>query len=128
MSQRDDSGFKSFAADGAISLYSRVNLNSDGTIGEAGLAERCIGTLQTVAALAAGDVVPVKLYTASGTHKVRVKEACAAGAILYTEAAGEVQDTDQATALVWGLALEAATAENDIIEALPGIQPDIAST
>ena len=128
MSQRDDTGFKAFAADGAIALYSRVNLNSDGTIGEAGLAERCIGTLQTTAALAAGDVVSVKLYTASGTHKVRAKEACSAGAILYTETGGEVQDTDQATALVWGTALEAATAEDDIIEALPGIQPDIAST
>lgn len=119
MSQRDDSGYKPFAADGAIALYSRVNVNSDGTIGEAGLAERCIGTLQTEAALAAGDVVSVKLYTAPGTHKVRVKEASAAGALLYTEADGEVQDTAQATAFAWGIALEAATAENDVIEAVP---------
>lgn len=128
MSQRDDTGFKTFVSDGAIALYSRVNLNSDGTIGEAGLAERCIGTLQTEAALASGQPVSVKLYTAPGTHKVRVKEAVTAGSILYTEAAGEVQDTDQATAFVWGLALETATAENDVIEAMPGLQPDIAST
>lgn len=128
MSQRDDTGFKAFEADGPIALYSRVNLNSDGTIGEAGLAERCIGTLQHEAALAAGDVVTVKLYTAPGTHKVRTVEAVTAGSLLYTEAAGEVQDTDAATSFLWGQALETATAENDIIEAIPFAQTDVAST
>lgn len=116
MSQRDDSGFKTFEADEAIELYSRVVLESDGKIVKAGLAVKSIGTLQTVAALAAGDKVPVKLRSAAGTHKVRVSEACDAGALLYSEADGEVQDTAQATAFIEGTALEAATAEDDVIE------------
>jgi len=118
MSQRDDSGFKTFEADEAIPLYSRVKLDSDGKITMAGLADRSIGTLQTRAALAAGDLVPVKLRSAAGTHKVRAIEACAIGALLYSEAAGEVQDTAAQTAFLEGTALEAAGAENDIIEML----------
>lgn len=118
MSQRDDSGFKTFEADEAIELYSRVKVDSDGKITKAGLTDRSDGTLQTQAALAAGDLVTVKLRSASGTHKVRVKEACDAGADLYSEADGEVQDTAQATSFLEMTALEAATAEDDVIEAL----------
>jgi hypothetical protein len=117
MSQRDDTGFKAFEADEAITLYSRVKLDSDGKITTAGLADKSIGTLQTNPALAAGDIVSVKLRSAAGTHKVRVKEAVAAGADLYTEADGEVQDTAQATAFIEFTALEAGAAENDVIEA-----------
>jgi hypothetical protein len=118
MSQRDDTGFKSFVAGEAIPLYSRVFLESDGTITLCTLAEKSIGTLQTKPALAAGDIVPVKLRTASGTHKVRVKEAVAIGAALYGETAGEYQDTAEATSFLEMQALEAATAEDDIIEAM----------
>jgi hypothetical protein len=82
MAQREDTGFKSFTAGAAIELYSRVKLHTDGTILVAGLAEKSIGTLQTKPALAAGDVVPVKLRSAPGTHKVRVKEAVAVAADL----------------------------------------------
>jgi hypothetical protein len=128
MSQRDDSGFKTFEADEAIPLYSRVILESDGKIVAAGLAEKSIGTLQTNPALAAGDLVSVKLRSAAGTHKVRVKEASAAGATLYSEAAGEVQDTAQATAFIEFTALEAAAAENDIIEALYNNAGDTAAS
>lgn len=118
MSQRNDNGFKTYEADEAITLYSRVKLDSDGKITNAGLTDIAIGTLQTNPALAAGDYVSVKLVSAPGTHRVRVKEAVAAGALLYTEADGEVQDTAQATAFAEWKALEVATAENDIIEAL----------
>ena len=128
MSQRDDSGFKSFEADEAIELYSRVKLDSDGKITKAGLADKSIGTLQTVAATAAGDTVSVKLRTASGTHKVRVSEALAAGAAIYSEADGEVQDTAQATSFLEGTSLEAATAANDIVEMLYNTAGDTAAS
>lgn len=118
MSQRNDSGYITLEADAAIELYSRVVIEADGKIVKAGLAVKSIGTLQTVPALAAGDKVPVKLRSAAGTHKVRVSEAVAAGALLYSEADGEVQDTAQATAFIEGTALEAATAADDIIEFL----------
>lgn len=116
MSQRDDSGVVTFEADEAIELYSRVKLDSDGKITKAGLTDRCLGTLQTMPATAAGDVVPVKLRTASGTHKVRVSEACDAGADLYSEADGEMQDTAQATSFLEATALEEAGAGDDVIE------------
>ncbi len=128
MSQRNDSGFKTFTADEAIALYSRVKLESDGKIVKAGLTDKGIGTLQTAAALAAGDEVSVKLRSAAGTHKVRVKEALDAGATLYSEAGGEVQDTPQATAFIVGTALEAATAEDDVIEMLYNNAGDTAAS
>ncbi len=128
MSQRDDSGFKTYEADEAIALYSRVKLDSDGKITNAGLTDKSIGTLQTAAAIAAGDFVSVKLRSAAGTHKVRVKEALDAGATLYSEADGEVQDTAQATAFVEGTALEAATAEDDVVEMLYNNAGDTAAS
>lgn len=128
MSQRDDSGFKTYEADEAITLYSRVKLDSDGKITNAGLTDKSIGTLQTAAAIAAGDFVSVKLRSAAGTHKVRVKEALAAGATLYSEADGEVQDTAQATAFIEGTALEAATAEDDVVEMLYNNAGDTAAS
>jgi len=117
MSQREDSGFKSFSAGEAIPLYSRVKLHTDGTVLMAGLAEKSIGTLQTDAGVS-GQPVSVKLRSAAGTHKVRVKEAVAIAANLYSEAAGEVQDTAETTAFLEMTALEAATAEDDVVEAL----------
>ena len=117
MSQRNDSGFKTFTAGAAIDIYSRVKLHTDGTVLVAGLAEKSIGTLQTAAGVSGAPVV-VKLRTAPGTHKVRVKEAVAIAAPLYTEALGEVQDTAETTAYLEMQALEAATAEDDVIEAM----------
>ena len=128
MSQRDDSGFKSYEADEAIELYSRVKLDADGKITKAGLTDKSIGTLQTEAALAAGQVVSVKLRSAAGTHKVRVSEALAAGATIYSEADGEVQDTAQATSFMEGTALEAATADNDIVEMIYNNAGDTAAS
>ena len=55
------------------------------------------------------------------------KEALAIGATLYTEAGGKVQDTAETTAFQVGTALEAATAENDIIEVLYGSHGDTAA-
>lgn len=118
MSQRTDSGFKTFEADEAITLYSRVKFDADGKITNAGLADRCIGTLQTTPATAAGDKVSVKLRNADGTHKVRVKEAVTRGSSGYSEAAGEVQDTWEETSVFEGTFLETATAEDDVVEFL----------
>ena len=128
MSQRNDSGFKTFTASAAIPLYSRVELHTDGKIRLAGLAVKEIGTLQTAAAFADGDEVSVKLRSSGGTHKMRVKEAVAVGAALYTEADGEVQDTAAATAFLLGTALEAAAAENDVIEVLYNNHGDTAAS
>lgn len=116
MSQMVDTGTKTFTATEAIPKYSTVKLDTGG-VGVCDLTDRCIGTAVTEA-YASGDLVTVKLLNAPGTHKVIANEASAANATLYTEAGGLVQDTAQATSLPTFLALEAATAQFDVIEAL----------
>jgi hypothetical protein len=99
-------------------LYSLVNFASPGKVGVNGLAERPIGVAMR-AAFADGDEIPVKLWNGSGTFKVIAVEALAVGAVLYTTPAGKVRDTAQATSLPICQALEAATADGDIIEVVP---------
>lgn len=120
MSQYNSSGIKSFEADEAIPQFARVKLDADGKVTLAGLTDRGIGTALEEA-FAAGDRIPVKTWSAPGTQKMIAIEALAAGASVYTEAAGKVQDTAAPTAFHTGVALEAATADGDIIEVLPVI-------
>lgn len=115
MSQQYDAPKRGFVADAAIAQFARVVFESDGRIVTAGLTEPGIGIAQT-AAFAAGDIIDVKLWNSGGTFKMRASEALAVGAVLYTESDGEVQDTAQATAVPFAQALEAATADGDIIE------------
>lgn len=126
MAEMNATGCKAFEADEAISQYARVKLDSDGKITNAGLTDKEIGTA-TRAAFAAGDIIDVRLRTAAGTHKMLVSEALAAGATVYTEASGKVQDTAQATAFQVGTALEAATADGDVIEVLYNSHGDTAA-
>ena len=125
MSQYVDSNTKAFTAAGTIKQYARVTLGSGGTITEAGLAVKEIGTAMQPAAT--GDTISVRLRTATGTHKMIAKEALAIGATLYTEADGKAQDTAETTAFQIGTALEAATAENDIIEVMYNAHGDTAA-
>jgi hypothetical protein len=125
MSQYVDSSTKAFTAAGTIKQYARVTLGSGGTITEAGLAVKDIGTAMEPAV--SGDVISVRLRTANGTHKMIAIEALAAGATLYTETDGKVQDTAATTAFQIGTALEAATADGDIIEVLYNAHGDTAA-
>jgi hypothetical protein len=125
MSQDVDTNTKAFRAAGTIKRFARVTLGSGGTITEAGLAVKEIG-IATHAAVS-GDMVNVKLRTAAGTHKMIAIEALAAGATVYTETDGKVQDTAQATSFQIGTALEAATADGDIIEVLYNAHGDTAA-
>lgn len=127
MSQEVDGNVKSFAASAAIAKHARVKVGNDGRIATAGLAEKDIGTA-LAPALAANDRVPVKLRTAAGTHKMIADEALAAGAALYTAASGKVQDTAEATSFQVGTALEAATADGDIIEVVYNAHGDTAAS
>jgi hypothetical protein len=117
MSQQKDTGKDTFIADAAIKQFARVVYESDGRVVTAGLTEVGCGIAQT-AAFAAGDAIDVKLWNSGGTFKMIASEALAVGATLYTESDGEVQDTAQATAVPFAQALEAATADGDIIECL----------
>lgn len=122
-----DANFKTFTCDEAIAIHLRVKLDSDGRVTVAGLADKEIGTAMN-ATFAAGEPVNVKLRSGAGTHKMVAIEALSAGATLYTEANGKVQDTAAATAYQLGTALEAATADGDVIEVLYNAHGDTAAS
>lgn len=114
MSQQNEGGFKSFTATAAVSRYRRVKLTtSSGTAVEhAGAGEAFIGVAQNDAAI--GAHVTVALCGRGRTFKAVAAEAFDAGATLYGGALGKVQDTASGTAI--GTALEAATADGDVVE------------
>jgi hypothetical protein len=114
MSQYNE-GCKAFEADEAISQYAQVKLDADGKITVAGIDDVAIGTA-TREAFAAGDKIDVRLY--GKTHKMIAVEALSAGAVVYSEASGKVQDTAASTSYPVGVALEAATTDGDIIEVM----------
>ena len=115
MSQYVDTGTRTYIADAAIVQFARVVFENDGRVVTAGLTQVGVGIAMT-AAFAAGDAIEVKMWNSAGTFKMRASEALAIAATLYTESDGEVQDTAQATAFPFAIALEAATADGDIIE------------
>lgn len=125
MSQFVDTNTKAFTCDEAIAIYLRVKLDSDGKVTVAGLADKEIGTAMN-ATFAAGEIVNVKLRSGAGTHKMIAIEALSAGATVYTEANGKIQDTAASTSFQVGTALEAATADGDVIEVLYNAHGDTA--
>lgn len=114
MSQYVDTPCKTFTAGGAIAKNLRVKLSS-GTLAAAGVADDWIGVIQT-AALASGDVVPVRLRSAMGTTKMVSAASVTAGARVYAAASGKVDDA--ITTEFVGIALEASSDADEVIEVL----------
>ena len=125
MSQYVDGNEKSFEADEAIAQYARVKLDADGKVTAAGLADKEIGTALRES-FAAGDVIPVRLRSAAGTHKMIAADALSIGDPVFSQASGKVGDTE-ATGFLIGTALEATTADNDIVEVLYNNHGDTAA-
>lgn len=94
---------------GTVGKYERVTAAG----AQAGLTDIGIGVAQQGGV--SGETITVRLYKAP-TCLVKVSEALAAGALVYSEAAGKVQDTAQATSYPLGYARQAATADGDVIE------------
>ncbi len=117
MSQQFDTGCVPMTADAAIAQYARVIFEADGKCVTAGITQIGDGIAQT-AAFASGDVISVKVWNSGGTFKMIAEEASAVAANLYTQAAGKVHDTGDATSFLFAKALEAATADGDIIECM----------
>lgn len=110
------SGYRTFQATAAaIGLGKRVKVDSDGLISVASGTEGAVGV--TVEAIAASGYGTVKLFNAGGTFIVCANGSVTRGSILYPAAGGNVDDTGN-TALPL-VALEAATAQGDLIEAAP---------
>lgn len=95
----------------AITQFKRVMVDSAGLISVAGATDVAVGVV--IADVAASGVGTVMLNGA-GTMQMVAAAAITRGATLYAAAAGKVDDTG--TNEVGYVALETATAENDIIE------------
>jgi len=104
----------SFSATAAISAYTRVKYSAADTIAAASATEYAIG--YTLEDAAAADLVPVKL--AMPSRLVRAAVAITAASELYPAASGQVTGISTGLRQI-GVAREAATAANDIIEMLP---------
>lgn len=114
MSQFYETPVRAFTAGAALALYLRAALLSTGKLALAGAGEIGVGTIETQS-FADGDACSVRLLTAQGTRKVVANAAITAGALVYAAASGKVGPTGT---ICLGEALEAATADGDVIEIL----------
>jgi hypothetical protein len=113
MPQYVDTNTKTFYAGGAIARYLRVKLTA-GKLAAAGSADVELGTIEE-AALAENDLKAVRLRTAAGTALMVASEAITLGNDVYAATGGKVAASGT---VIIGKALEAAGANNDIIEVL----------
>jgi hypothetical protein len=120
MSQWVDAPTKTFTAGAAIAQHLRVQLSS-GVLQLATATVRGFGNA-AAPAFASGDEIAVILDSKTGTTKMVAAGAVTSGAYVYAAAGGKVAATGYHLV---GQALEAATADNDVIEVMPlsGAQP-----
>jgi len=111
MSQQRNSP-ASFTAGEAIAAFRRVKI-SGATVVYADAGEVGIGVAQ--AAAANGATVTIRTHCHGGTFKVMAAGPFSAGATLYGAANGKVDDTVVGSPIYY--AMEAATADGDIVEA-----------
>ena len=116
MSQYVETPTKTFECGAAIAQHLRVVLSA-GKLAAAGITARELGTLES-ASFASGDLRAVRLRTAAGTVKMVANGIVALGAKVYTAASGQISATQGSGSYPVGDALEAATANNDVIEVL----------
>lgn len=117
MSQICEGRRKAWACAAAIAKNLRVKLDVNGKLAVcgAGAADDDLGTMEN-ATFAAGDIGTVNLRTAQGTMLMVASGAITAGKPVYGDAGGKVSAT--VSGQILGYALEAATANNDVIEVL----------
>lgn len=115
MSQEHDTPFLTFTAGEALEKFRLVKLSAARTVVYADAADEPIG--RTMAPAASGDPVTVAALNKEGTFKMVASEAFAVNAQLYTAADGKVADTASANQV--GIALEAASGNNSVVEVLP---------
>lgn len=110
MSTQQDDTTRTFTAAEAISAWTRVGITSANAVYVAPLTNVDVGVAQHDAA--SGDQVSVKLY--KPTFSMMAAGAITAASPVYPAASGKVSGSSTGTAL--GAAVEAATADRDVIE------------
>lgn len=111
-----EKGFPTTAA--AIKQFARVKLNSSGQVLESAGANDAIGVAMAPVPAAGVPAVTVQLFSAAGSIYFIASAAIAVAAVLYPAAAGKVGVAVVGNPLGY-VALTAATADLDVIEACP---------
>lgn len=123
-------GPATFTANGALGANLRVKMTAASTttppqVELAGLGEQHIGV--TEYAVADGDLVSVKLRTASGTIEFIAAKAIAIATTVYGAAAGKISDASSGSAI--GITKKAASGDGSIVEVIPfNVQSTTAAT
>lgn len=117
MTQICEGNVKAFTSGEILAAFRRVKMAA-GVAVYADAGDPWIGITEEAAAVS-GDIVSVRLRTASGTVKVTAATTFAINAQLYGADDGKVDDA--AAGQVFGIALAAATTAGDIIECVPAV-------
>lgn len=112
MSQYTEAAVRQFTANAALGQHLRVAVLSTGKVALAEAGQMGIGTTENPAT-AANELVGVRLNSAQGTRKVVASGAISEGSLVYAAASGKVGSSGT---VCYGVALEAATADGDVIE------------
>lgn len=110
----ENAGVRTLAAAGTIGLYERVVVNASRQWAQAGVTVKAHGI--ALKSVTVGQPLPVQLLGGAGTVKMKAAVAITAGAKVYGGAVGKVNVT--ATNCLEGYAIDAATADGDIIEVI----------
>lgn len=112
---------KTFTAGAAFIAHALVQLSSGKVIENTATATHNPIGVAEFAADADGDIVSVRLLNSDGTIEMVASGAITSGADVYADADGKISALPAAAATYRkiGIALEAATADGDIIEVLP---------
>ena len=116
----------SFTAGAAIAIHLRVK-GDTAKLAVAGITDKELGCIEA-ASFVDGDVRAVRLTSAQGTCKMVASGAISQFAAVHTAASGKISATGAATSYLVGQALEAATADGDVIEVLRVGHGDTAAT
>jgi hypothetical protein len=114
MSQYTEASVHEFAANAAIGQFLRVYVGTNGKVAVAGVNDFGVGTAENPAT-AADERIGVRVNSAVGSRKCVASGVIAVGDPVFCGASGKVSSSG---AVRYGVALEAATADNDVIEVL----------
>lgn len=114
MSQYTEASVHEFTANAALGQFLRVYVGSNGKVALAGVNDFGVGTVENPST-AADEKIGVRINSAVGSRKCVASGAITVGDPVFCGASGKVSSTG---AVRYGIALEAATADNDVIEVL----------
>jgi len=119
MSSQRDSAIIALLVSATVNPFRFVTLNAANTVAQSTAGQVPVGVSQDLGTYDSAYVtnVPVKLFGQGGTFKITMSGAISVGGYIYVDAAGKGTATPNAGGAV-AIANEAATADNDIIEAV----------